>query len=145
MRSEFKFFMSEHDEAVFVAAFRDSVNSIEKQSNRQWLFCVGDCKIQFLRSYRSSTEISQGRIAIATHGSGVEFSAGSETERLFKRMRSRLKKEYTNRLCAQNVTIPQSSHPYRNVWLGPDALARVRTGSIALISDPTSRIVWREE
>ncbi|HWA88035.1 MAG TPA: hypothetical protein VG710_17535 [Opitutus sp.] len=137
--------MSEHDEAVFVDAFTSGADALKKESDRQWLFCVGDCEIQFARCWRSGGEVFLGRIAVATHGFGTESPQAPEAERMFKRMRSRLKKNYTNRLIAANITIPGSERPYRNVWLGPDARKRCQEGSIRLRSSPDSRVIWKEE
>jgi hypothetical protein len=145
MRSQFEFFMSERDEVTFVDAFAGTADTLKKESDRQWLFRVGDSEIQFLRCWRSAAEISLGRIAIATHGFGTESSSALDAERLFRRMRSHLKKEYTNRLIAENITIPRNARPYRNVWLGPHARGILQSGAIVLRSSPASRVVWNEE
>ncbi len=144
MRSQFEFFMSELDEEAFVAAFVGSVSALKKESERQWMFCAGDGEVQLLRCFRSRDEITLGRIAVATHAVGATSQETSDADRLFKRMRSRLKKEYSNRLIAVNTKNPGRSTPYRNVWLGPDARVRHRSG-LALRSSVGDSVVWKEE
>ena len=145
MRSQFEFLMSEDDESEFISAFVDQVDTLKKDSNVEWLFVMSDCHIQFLPSRRSGGQITLGRIAIATHGFGNVFAAAPKAERLFERMRSWLKKRYSNRLMAENITIPGSASPRRTMWLGLDARARFRRGEVTFRTAVESRVVITEE
>jgi len=145
MRSEFQFFMSENDETEFVSSFASLADALKRESDTQWWFCIGDCRVQFLRSKLSDDQITLGRIAVATHGTGEACSRGPLVEGLFKKMRTWLKKRYTNRLMAENIEIPGSATSYRLFWLGPDAAAMFRNGRVTLRSLFSGPVVFKEE
>jgi hypothetical protein len=145
MRSEFQFLQSELDEKEFVAAFVDAADTLEQDSPIQWFFCVGDSRIQFLRSRRTEDQISLGRISLATHGFGLSFASAPSAEALYKKMRSWLKKRYHNTLTAENIRIPGSATSYRTMWLGPDAQARYRSGVVALRTLFDGPVIIKEE
>jgi hypothetical protein len=140
MRSEFQFLQSEADEADFLTAFAGSCDALEKDSETQWFFRTGDCRIQLWRSRRMEDRISIGRISIATDGFGLSFTSSASAEALYTRMRSWLKKRYTNRLTAENVSIPGSRTSYRTMWLGPNARLLSRSKSVTLWSTPKVQI-----
>jgi hypothetical protein len=145
MRSEFQFLQSDEDEQEFVATFAPQADRLERESDIQWFFRVGDCPIQFLRSRRTPLEISVGRISLATHGFGLEFKSADGAEALFKQMRAWLKKRYANKLTAENIEIPGSTTSYRTMWLGPDARAKYRDGHVTLRSMASNKVVIKEE
>jgi hypothetical protein len=145
MRSEFQLLQSEVDERDFVYAFTGSADALEKASESEWIFRVGDCPIQFWRSKRSERKIAVGRISIATHGFGVAYESAEKAEALFKKMRGWLKKRYTNRLIARNLTLSGVTASYRMMWLGPDARAMHRGGQVTLRSMVSDLVVIEEE
>ncbi len=137
--------MSADDEREFTAAFAGEADALKKESDIQWWFHVGDCRIQFLPSRRTRDQIALGRIALATHGSGESFSAAPQAEALFKRMRAWLKKRYSNRLIVENASIPGSATAYRTFWLGPDAREQSRVGHVTLRSFLSLPVIFKEE
>ena len=145
MRSEFQFFQSSADEQAFIDAFLTESDSLEKDSEVQWFFRVGDCRIQFIRSPRRDGIVGLGRIALATHGFGLSFISAPAAEALFRKMRTWLKNRYHNRLRAENVRIPGSTTSYRTLWIGPDAQASFRRGLVSLKSIITGYVVFSEE
>jgi hypothetical protein len=145
MRSEFQFLQSENDENEFAEAFAMYCDALEKESDSQCFFRIGDCRIQFLRSRRKNDTIAVGRIALATHGFGLSFISAPQAEALFRKMRTWLKKRYHNKLTAENITIPESTTSYRNMWLGPGAQQLYRNSNITLKSITNGPVIIKEE
>lgn len=142
MRSEFQFLMSKEDEKLFLTFAESVCDGIEKESDYQWFFIVGDCRIQFLPSKKSEEEISIGRISLVTTGYGLNFVSSEAAENVYKRMRNWLKKTYTNNLIGRNITIEGSSTAYKYFWVGPGALELHKTKNILLKSLPSGPVVF---
>ena len=116
MRSQFEFFMTGEDEKEFLSMAGGLTDSIDRQSDTQWHFLVGDCPIQFLRCELHSNEFISGRIAIATSGFGISWESGNAGEKAYKRMRNWLKKSYSNKMTCRNIHIESSTMELKNFW-----------------------------
>lgn len=129
MRSKVQFFMFEQDEVEFINTFLAFTNGMDKASETQYFFLVGDCTIQLLRSKLEGNQLTSGSISIATHGFGLTFKAAKEAEKIYSKMRQWLKKNYHNNLTVENSTIENSQQAINYFW----ASQRVLEGSKNLI------------
>lgn len=119
MKSELQFFMSSADEDEFVSMAKELSDSINKESDSQWHFMVGDCPIQFLRSEQYGNELSAGRISIMTTGFYVHYRSSKSAESIYKKMRKWIKTRYSNDLVCRNINIKGSEMKVRYFWVGP--------------------------
>jgi hypothetical protein len=146
MRSEFQFFMTAEDEAEFVLFAEPLAERLERASDTQWFLRIGDCAVQFLRSRLHRGELISGRIALATSGFGLCCKAADECERLYKRLRSWLKKSYSNRMTCRNIRIKNSRMAIRTLWVSPRVLELLRHDpSITLKQIPEAFVVFEPE
>jgi len=127
MRSERQFFMTAEDESEFVSFAEKLVDEIDRQSDIQWFLCVGDCRIQLLRSYVKNGAIISGRISVVTTGLEPESKVGGE--RVYNQLRSWLKKFYCNEMKCRNINIDGSDTDIKTMWTSPRILNLYRDGA----------------
>jgi hypothetical protein len=143
MRSEFQFFMTPDDESELVEVAQKMIDSIDRDSDIQWLFRVGDSPIQLLRSYIRNGELISGRISIATSGFGIDYKSGSDGESVYKRLRSWLKKTYSNGMTCRNVRIDNSRMDIRCFWVSPRVIRLIQAdSSLTLKQVPKAPVVF---
>ena len=143
MRSELHFFMVGEDEREFLGFAATLVDKVESSSEAQWFLIVEDCPIQFLRSKWLNGTLISGRIAIATHGFGVAYQGAEKAERVYKRLRSWIRKTYSNEVTCRNIYSPDSCARIKNFWLGPELLTQLRNNrKIVLKQIPDGFVVF---
>lgn len=143
MRSEFQFFMTAEDEAEFVSFAEELADRVDRESDTQWFFVIGDCSVQFLRSRIRRRELISGRIALATSGFGLAFDSAADGERLYKRLRAWLKKSYSNDLTCRNTRIENSKTEIKNFWVSGRVVAFLRQEpDLSLKQIPESFVVF---
>jgi hypothetical protein len=143
MRSEFQFFMTAKDEAEFVSFAEYLADRVDRESDTQWFFWIGDCSVQFLRSRVRRRELISGRIALATSGFGLVFDSAADGERLYKRLRAWLKKSYNNELTCRNSRIDNSKMEIKNFWVSSRVIALLREEpDLSLKQIPESFVVF---
>lgn len=119
--------MTEEDEVEFVTMSQDITDSVDKSSDIQWFFHVGDCRIQLLRCSSDESQLLAGRISIATTGFGASYKSSQEAEKVYKRMRNWLKKSYSNRMTCRNVGIEGSKTELKTFWASPRVIEKVNS------------------
>ena len=141
MRSEFQFFMTADDEDEFVSFAEKMSDSVDRDSDIQWFFLVGDCRIQLLRSRIQGGDLISGRISIATTGFGLSYDSGADGERVYKRLRSWLKKTYSNNMTCRNVNIENSIMEIRNFWMSPRVFQLLRDDPTVILKQSVGGFV----
>lgn len=143
MRSEFQFFMTAEDEGEFVSFAKELSDRIEKGSDTEWFFWIGDCSVQFLRSRIRLSELISGRIALATSGFGLAFNSAADGERLYKHLRAWLRKSYSNELTCRNIRVENSKMEIKNFWVSSRVIALLRQEpGLSLKQIPGSFVVF---
>ena len=144
MRSQRQFFMTDEDESEFVSFAEEMVDEIDRQSDIQWFLCVGECRIQLLRSYVKNGALISGRISVVTTGLEPESKTGGE--RAYNRLRSWLKKFYCNEVTCRNVNIDGSDTDMKTMWISPRIIKLYRDGSPpTLKQNPNGFVVFEPQ
>ncbi len=141
MRSELQFFMFPKDEVEFIDTFLEFIDGIDEESEAQYFFTIGDCKIQLLRSRQKGNQLISGRISIATHGFELNYKSGKDAEKVYSKMRRWIKKSYHNNLTVENINIENSKQEINYFWISE----RVIKGSknLTLRQIPNSPVVFK--
>lgn len=101
------------------------------ETTSNWYCETEFATIQFLRSETKGTEITTGRIAVATNHREAFFT--DETAKIvdsrFRRLQRFLKKSYTNSIvrwynsrARVPLPEPESTEPDSSLWVGPNAI-----------------------
>ena len=136
MRSQVRFFMHPDDEVRFVSWVTPTADVDLGRGHVTYLrgrhaLAVETGSIQFWRSQLQGVVLTEGRIALATTGFGLEeelpLALVTESEALFSQLKRQIKKDYINGLVRWwNPLLPTGpTNPTnldRAVWLGPAAL-----------------------
>lgn len=113
--------MTSEDEAEFVSFAENLADRVDKESDVQWIFWIGDCPVQFMRSRIRRDELISGRIALAT--SGLALDNAADGERLYRRLRGWLKKSYSNKMTCRNTRIENGKMEIKNFWMSSRVIA----------------------
>ncbi|MEO5715526.1 MAG: hypothetical protein ABIT37_18755 [Luteolibacter sp.] len=135
--------MTAEDEAEFVSIAEDLADRVDRGSDAQWFFWIGDCSVQFQRSRIRRSELISGRIALATSGFGLAFDSAADGERLYTRLRGWLKKSYSNKLTCRNMRIENSKMEIKNFWVSQRVIALLhREPDLTLKQIPEAFVVF---
>lgn len=135
--------MTAEDEQEFVGVAQEMADTVDRHSECEWFFRVGDCPIQLLRCRNQNGELISGRISIATSGFGINYESGSDGEAAYKRLRSWLKKTYSNELTCRNVRIANSQMDIKYFWVSPRVIELIEEDtSLTLKQIPNGPVVF---
>jgi len=146
MKSSLYFFMTHDDLTDFLSAFPadDFGVTRDENSNIQWFFRCGEESIQLLFSTQYDSILTEGRIAIRTDKRTNDDV--SVCENTYKKMRSWIKKRYSNKTFCYNAKTQTrdigETQLNNRWWVSPAVEALSRSGEIILKQSKNSFVVF---
>jgi len=132
MRSALYFFMLENDENEFITNFEKECDFLDKSTNFQWFFNVGDCPIQYYRCKKFNNILTAGRISIATTGFDLNYKSSKLAEKKYNMMRRWIKNIYSNKMTSRNVNIENSTSIINDFWVSQTVINEIQNSSLIL-------------
>lgn len=120
MDAEILFFMTEKDEADFLAFAKKHIDGIEKGETDCRLI-IGDCELKFTPTVFTAEVMYTGKLEIRLGDPDVNHNDLERAKSTFRKIRNWIKKKYWSRLAYLNKKKKNKLTPSRNHWLGPDA------------------------
>jgi len=122
MESELQFFMTEKDQAEFLAYAETLFDRMSKSKDNTHRLQIGNCAITFTPSPFEKNIMYTGKLRINTideHGQACNNE--EQTKKAYRQLKKWIKKNYWSRLAFLDKNKKDKLTPSRAYFLGPDA------------------------
>jgi len=123
MDAEIRFFMTDKDEAEFIAVAEANVDEIDTTNPFKHRFLVGDCELFFTPTLIEDNVMYTGVFEIRIKNNDDACKNQIRANASYKKLRNWIKKNYWSRLAFINENKKNKLTPSRIHWLAPDAKA----------------------